>query len=85
MQDLMRLAKVRGWSPLYWHTQATNPAWSLYNEFCCCRRFRALPDHILRLTTLAVRSAYLAPTYQKSDFLGKSPVPARLLSAPLAW
>ena len=33
IQDLVDLAKMRGWARLYWHTQATNPARRLYDEF----------------------------------------------------
>jgi GNAT superfamily N-acetyltransferase len=33
IQDLVDLAKIRGWARLYWHTQAANPARRLYSEF----------------------------------------------------
>jgi GNAT superfamily N-acetyltransferase len=33
IQDLVDLAEMRGWARLYWHTQATNPARRLYDEF----------------------------------------------------
>jgi GNAT superfamily N-acetyltransferase len=31
--DLVRRAEANGWSRLYWHTRATNPARRLYDEF----------------------------------------------------
>jgi GNAT superfamily N-acetyltransferase len=31
--DLVDRAKAKGWSRLYWHTRATNPARRLYDEF----------------------------------------------------
>jgi GNAT superfamily N-acetyltransferase len=31
--DLLDRAKVKGWSRLYWHTRANNPARRLYDEF----------------------------------------------------
>jgi GNAT superfamily N-acetyltransferase len=33
IRDLVGLAHERGWSRLYWHTQAGNPARRLYDEF----------------------------------------------------
>ena len=33
LEDLVELAKAWGWSRLYWHTQAKNPARSLYDKF----------------------------------------------------
>jgi GNAT superfamily N-acetyltransferase len=33
IQDLVDRAKANGWSRLYWHTRATNPARRLYDEF----------------------------------------------------
>lgn len=33
IQDLVELARTNGWSRLYWHTRANNPARSLYDEF----------------------------------------------------
>jgi GNAT superfamily N-acetyltransferase len=33
IEDLVALAKARGWSGLYWHTRADNPARRLYDEF----------------------------------------------------
>ena len=33
IQDLVDLAAERGWSRLYWHTRANNPARHLYDEF----------------------------------------------------
>lgn len=33
IEDLTALAARRGWSRLYWHTQATNPARRLYDRF----------------------------------------------------
>jgi GNAT superfamily N-acetyltransferase len=41
IQDLVDLAKMRGWARLYWHTQVTNPARRLYDEF-------AGPDDFVR-------------------------------------
>ena len=35
----MDLAKARGWSRLYWHTQAKNPARSLYDKFAVADDF----------------------------------------------
>jgi GNAT superfamily N-acetyltransferase len=31
--DLVSLGTARGWSRLYWHTQSTNPARHLYDQF----------------------------------------------------
>jgi GNAT superfamily N-acetyltransferase len=39
LQDLVGLTKARGWSRLYWHTQTTNPAPSLYDEFAVADDF----------------------------------------------
>jgi GNAT superfamily N-acetyltransferase len=33
IQELVDRAKARGWSRLYWHTRANNPARRLYDEF----------------------------------------------------
>ena len=33
IQDLVDRAKSNGWSRLYWHTRASNPARRLYDEF----------------------------------------------------
>jgi GNAT superfamily N-acetyltransferase len=33
VQDLVDLARERGWSRLYWHTHASNPARRLYDAF----------------------------------------------------
>ncbi len=33
IQDLVDRAKANGWSRLYWHTKAGNPARRLYDEF----------------------------------------------------
>ena len=33
IQDLVDRAKSNGWSRLYWHTRANNPARHLYEEF----------------------------------------------------
>jgi GNAT superfamily N-acetyltransferase len=33
VQDLIDLARERGWSRLYWHTRASNPARRLYDQF----------------------------------------------------
>jgi GNAT superfamily N-acetyltransferase len=33
LADLVDLAQASGWSRLYWHTSATNPARKLYDEF----------------------------------------------------
>jgi GNAT superfamily N-acetyltransferase len=39
IQDLVNRAKSRGWSRLYWHTQATNPARHLYDQFVAADDF----------------------------------------------
>lgn len=48
--DLMNRAKANGWSRLYWHTRATNPARRLYDEFAKADDFvryrRTFPDVI---------------------------------------
>ncbi len=33
IQDLVGRARSKGWSQLYWHTRANNPARHLYDEF----------------------------------------------------
>jgi GNAT superfamily N-acetyltransferase len=33
LRDLIDRARTQGWSRLYWHTEKTNPARSLYDEF----------------------------------------------------
>ena len=33
IQDVVDSAKAKGWSRLYWHTRANNPARRLYDEF----------------------------------------------------
>lgn len=33
IDDLVALARARGWSRLYWHTQRDNPARQLYDEY----------------------------------------------------
>ena len=33
IDDLIHLARERGWSRLYWHTRQNNPARRLYDEF----------------------------------------------------
>jgi len=33
IQDLVDYAQSKGWSRLYWHTRASNPARRLYDEF----------------------------------------------------
>ncbi len=37
--DLVDRAKANGWSRLYWHTRATNPARRLYDEFASADDF----------------------------------------------
>jgi GNAT superfamily N-acetyltransferase len=37
--DLIALARSRGWSRLYWHTRADNPARKLYDEFATADDF----------------------------------------------
>jgi GNAT superfamily N-acetyltransferase len=39
VEDLVDLAKARGWSRLYWHTQAKNRARSLYDKFAVADGF----------------------------------------------
>lgn len=39
IDDLVALAEKRGWSRLYWHTEATNPARALYDRFVPADRF----------------------------------------------
>lgn len=39
VQDLIERAKMRGWSRLYWHTLATNPARRLYDKFAVADDF----------------------------------------------
>ena len=39
IQDLVDRAKSRGWSRLYWHTQAANPARHLYDEYVAADDF----------------------------------------------
>lgn len=39
LEDLVSLAKERGWSRLYWHTRDDNPARKLYDEFVTADRF----------------------------------------------
>ena len=39
VEDLVDLAKARGWSRLYWHTQAKNRARSLYDKFAVADDF----------------------------------------------
>jgi GNAT superfamily N-acetyltransferase len=50
IQDLINRAKVRGWSRLFWHTSATNPARQLYDEFVAADdlvRYRLVFDRSL--------------------------------------
>ncbi len=46
--DLVDRAKSEGWSRLYWHTRANNPARRLYDEFAAADDFvryrRTVPD-----------------------------------------
>ncbi len=47
IQDLIDRAKAKGWSRLYWHTRASNPARRLYDEFAAADdfvRYRLLLD-----------------------------------------
>jgi len=37
--DLVERAKANGWSRLYWHTRANNPARRLYDEFAAADDF----------------------------------------------
>jgi len=50
IQDLVERARAEGWSRLYWHTRASNPARPLYDEFAKVDDFvryrRTLPDVI---------------------------------------
>ena len=39
IQDLVDRAKANGWSRLYWHTRASNPARRLYDEFATADDF----------------------------------------------
>jgi GNAT superfamily N-acetyltransferase len=39
IRDLLDLAKAKGWSRLYWHTRAANPARRLYDEFAAADDF----------------------------------------------
>ena len=39
LQDLLDRAKSYGWSRLYWHTRADNPARRLYDEFAAADDF----------------------------------------------
>jgi len=39
VQDLIDRAKMQGWSRLYWHTRATNPARQLYDQFAVADDF----------------------------------------------
>jgi GNAT superfamily N-acetyltransferase len=39
IEDLVALARTRGWSRLYWHTRADNPARKLYDEFTAADDF----------------------------------------------
>jgi GNAT superfamily N-acetyltransferase len=39
IEDLVALARSRGWSRLYWHTRADNPARKLYDEFTAADDF----------------------------------------------
>ena len=48
IQDLVERAALNGWSRLYWHTRAGNPARRLYDEFATADDFvryrRPFPD-----------------------------------------
>jgi GNAT superfamily N-acetyltransferase len=47
IQDLIDLAKLSGWSRLYWHTRTNNPARRVFNEFATADdfvRYRLLFD-----------------------------------------
>lgn len=37
--DLLDRARTKGWSRLYWHTRASNPARKLYDEFAAADDF----------------------------------------------
>ncbi|SDB91799.1 GNAT family N-acetyltransferase [Paraburkholderia lycopersici] len=39
IEDLIALARSRGWSRLYWHTRESNPARKLYDEFATADDF----------------------------------------------
>lgn len=39
IQDLVDLARERGWGTLYWHTRRDNPARRLYDEFVAADDF----------------------------------------------
>jgi GNAT superfamily N-acetyltransferase len=39
IEDLVALARTHGWSRLYWHTRADNPARKLYDEFTAADDF----------------------------------------------
>jgi GNAT superfamily N-acetyltransferase len=39
IQDVLDRAKAQGWSRLYWHTRAGNPARRLYDEFAAADDF----------------------------------------------
>jgi GNAT superfamily N-acetyltransferase len=39
IQDVIDRAKTNGWSRLYWHTRADNPARRLYDEFAAADDF----------------------------------------------
>lgn len=39
IEDLIALARSRGWSRLYWHTREDNPARKLYDEFATADDF----------------------------------------------
>ncbi len=39
IQDVIDRAKANGWSRLYWHTRASNPARRLYDEFAAADDF----------------------------------------------
>lgn len=48
IQDLVDFSQSKGWSRLYWHTRASNPARRLYDEFAKADDFvryrRAFPE-----------------------------------------
>jgi GNAT superfamily N-acetyltransferase len=50
IQDLVGRARNQGWSRLYWHTRADNPARQLYDEFANADDFirykRVFPDQM---------------------------------------
>lgn len=50
IQDLVNRAQANGWSRLYWHTRADNPARRLYDEFANADDFirykRVLPERM---------------------------------------